>query len=209
MTKMKTANHPARKVILNVIGGAGYLAWVLQLLLLVALYFERLYHSSVGKVIFPTSTDGTNLPPEPVSTPAITLPTSGPFMGLMFALGIALIGIVTYVVTMRYIPAVNKTATKVVHEAAEQTVKQVERTGHKKIPLRKRRLLTARLIWWIKVGISVAPLVIVLLVGGTPLIPKQAAVTSVGALSLWAVLCFTTQIVLARLWQKTVNLDDL
>ena len=110
---------------------------------------------------------------------------------------------------MRYIPAVTKTATKVVHEAAEQTIKHVERTGHKKIPVRKRNALTARLVWWIKVGTSVTPLVIVLLVGGNPLISKQAAVAIIGALSLWAVLCFTTQIVLARLWQKTVNLDDL
>lgn len=195
--------------ILKILGGTGYMAWVLQLLLLVALYFERFYHSGAGQTLFPTSDNGTNLPPESVTTPSITLPTSGFFTILMVVLGVALVGVVIYVVTMRYVPAINKTATKVVHEAAEQTVRQVERTGRKKLPVRKRRALTARVAWWIKLCVSIVPLGIVLLVVGTPLVSKQVAVLSMGLLSLWAVLCFTAQAAGARIWRRAAQTTEL
>ena len=127
----------------------------------------------------------------------------------MLALGVVLVGVVIYVVTMRYIPAVNRAATKVVHKTAEQTVKQVERVGHKKLPVRKRRMLTDRIVWWVKLCISIVPLAIVLFVVGTPLISKQAAVLTMGLLSLWAVLCFAAQAAGAHIWRKAVQTTEL
>lgn len=209
MMNMMKKEQIVQTTILKVLGGAGYMAWVLQFLLLVMLYFEQFYRSSAGKVLFPASNNGTNQPPEPITVPSIMLPTSGPFVVLMLLLSVALIVGVIYVVAMRYVPAVNKAATKVVYEAAEQTVRQVERVGHKKLPTRQRRTLTTRVVWWLKLCVSIVPLAIVLLVVGTPLVSRQAAILLMGLLSLWAVLCFTIQTALAHIWRRAAQMTRL
>jgi len=207
--KMKTTSNSAHRITLKLIGGAGYLTWALQLLVLLALYFERFYHSNVGRVIFPTASNSGGEQPDPVATPSIALPTSGIFTWIVLFLGLALIGLVVYIVTMLYIPAINKTAKKAVKDIADHTVDQIERAGRKKLTKRKRRSMSARIVWWLKLIISITPLAIVLFVEGTPLISKEAALLVTGALGLWAVICFTAQKALAHVWRKTITDDEL
>lgn len=206
---MKTTRHAIKNALPKLFGSAGYVAWVLQFLVLIALYFERFHASSVGKVIFPAPDDAVTNAPDPVTGYAISLPSSGLFTALMLAIGVAFICLVIYVIVMRYIPTVNRNASKAVHVTAEQTIKQVERVSHKKFPTRKRRMLTVRVIWWLKLGISIMPLIVVLFVVGTPLIAKEVAVMIVGALSLWANVCFTVQAVLVHAWRKNAQVDEL
>ncbi len=183
------------------------MAWVMQLLLLVALYFQSFKDSSVGRVVFPMPSNDVIPPAEPKIIPDITLPTSGPILVIFAALGVAFVLFTVYLVIMRYIPAVNETAEKVVHEVTKHAVEQTERHHKKKIPVRKRRALSARITWWLKIGISLLPLFIVLVITGSTLISRQAAVLLMALLSLWAILCFATEATLARLWHATPSVD--
>lgn len=203
---MKAKNNTVQKALLTALGGAGYLAWVVQLLVLVALYFQSFKDSSVGQVVFPVPSNDTP-PPKPAMLPDVTLPTSGPFLIVMVVLGLVFVAFAAYLVFVRYIPAVNKTAITVVHKVAEQAVVQTERHSKTKLPVRKRRILSARIVWWLKVGISLLPLIVVLLIAGSPLISKQSAVFIMAVLSLWAILCFVTQATLARFWRISTSLD--
>ncbi len=204
---MKAKHNPIQIALLSVLGGAGYLTWVLQLLMLVALYFQQLQDSSMGKVVFPAPDESTINRHESTVESSFTLPTSGLFTVFAVFVGLAFIGWAVYLVTMRYIPAVNKTANKVVHVAAEQTVAQTARISHKKLPVRKQRLITARVVWWLKLSISLLPMAIVLLVSASSLVSKQVATLIMAILSLCAVLCFATQAALAKLWRLSTVVE--
>lgn len=177
------------------------MTWVLQLLLLAALYFQQFQGSSVGKVVFPQVDESVIAARESSVGPGMTLPTSGLFTFFAVLAGLAFVAWAVYLVTLRYIPAINKTANKVVQIAAEQSVVQTARITHKKLPVRKQRLLTARIVWWLKFTISLVPLVVVMIAPASPFISKQATTFIVAVLSLWAVLCFGAQTVLAKFWR--------
>lgn len=138
---------------------------------------------------------------EPTVSPGITLPSSGLFTFIAMLAGLVFIAWAVYLVTLRYIPAINKTANKVVQVAAEQSVAQTARITHKKLPVRKKRLLTARMVWWFRFLFSLVPLVVVVLAPASPLVSKQVMTFIMAVLSLWAVLCFGVQILLAKLWR--------
>lgn len=194
---MKAKTKPVQTLFLKALSGAGYLTWALQLLLLFAVYFQSVKETSIGKVVFPEINNVRVPINEPAVNTGITMPTSGPFTVIFAVVGIIFVLFAIYLVVMRYIPAVNKTAEKVVVEVAKKAVQQTERHNKKKIPVRKRRILSARISWWLKITISLVPLVFVLLIEGSPLIPKQIALLIMSTLSLWAILCFAAHAMLA------------
>lgn len=169
---------------------AGYLAWVVQLLLLVLLYFQGLKESSIGRMVFPTYVPGPTNASELTDTQSVSL---SPSVLLAVITVLAVLGMVIciiYVTVRYYVPTVNKTADKVVETTAKQALKQVERVRHKQLSPVKRKIFTRRIAFWTKISVSLVPFVITLLVMGSPLIPRDYAVMTMAGISLWAVVCF-------------------
>jgi Ca2+/Na+ antiporter len=109
----------------------------------------------------------------------------------MAMLAVALmVAFVIYLIVRLYVPTVNKTADAVVAATAKQALKQLEQVTHKRMSPVKRYRFTHRVIIWLKIGVSVMPVVIVLCVTTTSLISRDLAIGSMSVLSLWAVVCF-------------------
>lgn len=200
--------HAVQVGFIKLFGGAGYVLWALQFLLLVALYFDRFRNSPAGKVVFP-SLDENMLPPEPTAISAVSVPGSGIVAVLVFMLGLAFIGLVVYLIAARYVPAVSKAGSSAVYRAAEQTVTQTERLTQKKLSRRKQQLLTGKVARWLKLVVSVIPLLIVLNVAATPLVDEKLALLLMSMLSLATVVSFSMQAALQHIWRKTVKLGNL
>ena len=180
---------------------AGYLVWVGQLLWLVLLYAESFFETSLGKIVKPDYVLRPDTLPQTVNTssPSISI---APW--LIVLAGIALIVFIAYIVLKSYIPAVRDTSEKVVQKTAEQVVRKVEATHKKHVTKAEHRRLTYRTVFWIKMIISLLPLLLVLcLKDVSPFVPYAAAVIVGAIFSLMAIGFF----LLGRLFDS-LNLDS-
>lgn len=154
--KKKQPGH--RAFLLNVLGGVGYFTVFMEWFWLLALYLPGFFESEVGRTIFPEAK------PQPTALEPVTSAPVEPsaFMTFLFVLvALAVIALVLYVVFAKYIPTAARATTKVVHVATEKAVPVVAHKPLEKIPTRKRKVLTERVMFWVKLSAAVLPLLFV------------------------------------------------
>ncbi|QQS69282.1 hypothetical protein IPP75_05185 [Candidatus Saccharibacteria bacterium] len=185
--------------ILKILGGTGYFTVFMEWFWLLALYLPGFFDSELGKTIFPK-----NVPVEelrPVTTVAAQEPSILLLIGTIL-LAAVIIGAVFYVVFAKYIPAAAKVTNKVVHVAAERAVPVVAHKPVEKIPARKRKLLTERVLFWVKMILALTPLGIVFIARiNQNNVETQIIILGFAFLSVAALMCFVCQTWLLRRWR--------
>ncbi len=139
---------------LRALGGVGYFTLFMEWFWLVALYLPAMFESELGKTIFPA---GEVPEPQPVPSPTASVEPSALLVVLTVVLAVCLLAAVTYIIFMKYIPAAAKVSNKAVHIAAEKTVPLVAHRQAHKISAKKQRLLTARMVFWLKIIFTTVP----------------------------------------------------
>lgn len=143
-----------RQFALRALGGVGYFTLFMEWFWLVALYLPAMFESELGKTIFPV---GEAPEPQPVPAPTASVEPSVLLVVLTVVLAVCLLAAVTYIIFMKYIPAAAKVSNKAVHVAAEKAVPLVAHKPAHTIPAKKRRLLTERMIFWLKILFTAVP----------------------------------------------------
>ncbi len=196
--KQKNKVHSS---ILKILGGTGYFTVFMEWFWLLALYLPGFFDSELGKTIFPK-----NVPieePRPVTTVAAQEPSMILLIGTIL-LAAVIIGAVFYVVFAKYIPAAAKVTNKVVHVATERVVPVVAHKPVEKIPVRKRKLLTQRVAFWVKLLSALTPLLVVFATRSKQQeIESQLLLLGVAILTALATISFVLQTHFSRRWKLT------
>ena len=196
--KQKNKVHSS---ILKILGGTGYFTVFMEWFWLLALYLPGFFDSELGKTIFPK-----NVPieePRPVTTVAAQEPSMLLLIGTIL-LAAVVIGAVFYVVFAKYIPAAAKVTNKVVHVATERVVPVVAHKPVEKIPARKRKLLTERVLFWVKLLSALTPLLVVFATRSKQQeIESQLLLLGVAILTALATISFVLQTHFSRRWELT------
>lgn len=196
--KQKNKVHSS---ILKILGGTGYFTVFMEWFWLLALYLPGFFDSELGKTIFPK-----NVPveePRPVTTVAAQEPSILLLIGTIL-LAAVVIGAVFYVVFAKYIPAAAKVTNKVVHVATERVVPVVAHKPVEKIPARKRKLLTERVLFWVKLLSALTPLLVVFATRSKQQeIESQLLLLGVAILTALATISFVLQTHFSRRWKPT------
>lgn len=183
-----------------VCGFAGMIGWVFQILWAVLLHFQSFFESSIGQTVFPTDSSGdwqkpVVIPETTVREPLISesLLSSPIFVAVMVVIGLIAIAGVIYVLFFRYVPSVGNSGERAVMAVAERATERTLKS-QKHVTKKQRLSLTARNEFFIKICISLAlGLIIILLPGKTDLIPVVVAIAGVLILTLFSVVFFTIQ----------------
>jgi FtsH-binding integral membrane protein len=187
-----------RSFTVRLLARAGYFTVFVEWFLLLALYVPRFFESELGKAVFPT-TKPQPVQPQPVEVTVYEPSVVATAMFTVVALGV--VALVVYVVFMRYVPAATKTAATVAQVATEKAVPVVARKPLERIPPRRRKALTARVLFWVKMALTVAPLALVYATrfrAGT--MQSQLIVFGFACLSAAACLTFMAQTYLTHHW---------
>ncbi|PID30314.1 hypothetical protein CSA80_02720 [Candidatus Saccharibacteria bacterium] len=201
---MATRSKQFRKIILRIVGGAGYFTVFMEWFLLLALYTPKFFESEVGKVIFTkTKTEPEPLISQPIETASPLEPSA--FMAVLFVIAACtLIALICYVIFAKYIPGAAKATDKVVHFATEKTVPVVAHKPKEKIPTKKRKLLTERIQIWIKVVLASVPVAAVYAAyHDRETVLAQLAILGFGVLGTIALGFFMTHFALQKHWKIT------
>ncbi len=189
-----------RAFLLKTLGGVGYFVVFMEWFWLLGLYLPSFFESEVGRTIFPEAK------PQPTTLEPTTSAPIEPsaFITFLFVLlALTIITLVLYVIFAKYIPTAATAATKVVHVATEKAVPVVAHKPLEKIPARKRKLLTERILFWMKLIASVLPLVIVFATQyNETTVESQLLMLGFGALCSVAVTVFVLQTLLAYQWRR-------
>lgn len=196
--KQKNKVHSS---ILKILGGTGYFTVFMEWFWLLALYLPGFFDSELGKTIFPK-----NVPieePRPVTTVAAQEPSMLLLIGTILLAAVVIVA-VFYVVFAKYIPAAAKVTNKVVHVATERVVPVVAHKPVEKIPARKRKLLTERVLFWVKLLSALTPLLVVFATRSKQQeIESQLLLLGVAILTALATISFVLQTHFSRRWKPT------
>lgn len=196
--KQKNKVHSS---ILKILGGTGYFTVFMEWFWLLALYLPGFFESELGKTIFPK-----NVPieePRPVTTVAAQEPSILLLIGTILLAAVVIVA-VFYVVFAKYIPAAAKVTNKVVHVATERVVPVVAHKPVEKIPARKRKLLTERVLFWVKLLSALTPLLVVFATRSKQQeIESQLLLLGVAILTALATISFVLQTHFSRRWKPT------
>lgn len=187
--------------ILKILGGTGYFTVFMEWFWLLALYLPGFFDSELGKTIFPK-----NVPieePRPVTIVAAQEPSMLLLIGTILLAAVVIVA-VFYVVFAKYIPAAAKVTNKVVHVATERVVPVVAHKPVEKIPVRKRKLLTQRVAFWVKLLSALTPLLVVFATRSKQQeIESQLLLLGVAILTALATISFVLQTHFSRRWKLT------
>ena len=187
--------------ILKILGGTGYFTVFMEWFWLLALYLPGFFDSELGKTIFPK-----NVPieePRPVTIVAAQEPSMLLLIGTILLAAVVIVA-VFYVVFAKYIPAAAKVTNKVVHVATERVVPVVAHKPVEKIPVRKRKLLTQRVAFWVKLLSALTPLLVVFATRSKQQeIESQLLLLGVATLTALATISFVLQTHFSRRWKLT------
>lgn len=191
--------HPRYSSLLNFLGFLAYVSCLFQWAFVMVPFLPGVLDSDVFHTFVPSSA------PEAVK---VNLPSPQVVPEwLMFTVAaiIALIVVAATVSALARLPrAVGRTGRKLTHSTAAQIVPVV--THHAKIPEKKRRALTARLIFDIKLAILALPLILLLVVPLPEMvIPPQAFVLVAALAAGWSLFLFCLQVVLARAFKVSID----
>lgn len=182
------SSHP----LLNALGFLAYLSCLFQWAFVIIPFLPGVIDSDVFQTFVPSGTPGASVEIQPIQSP---LPN---WLAPVIVGGITLIVMVVTVITLARLPrAVGKTGQKLTRTAAEHVVPVV--THHAKLPEKKRRALTARIVFDIKLAVVALPVIILLIVPiPETAIPSQAITFVVALAAGWSLLLFCLQVVFAR-----------
>lgn len=178
------------------LGSVGYFALFLEWFLLLAMGLPKFMETWLGKLLFPQSE-------QPKQVPPIGGGTYEPTTLVLFAsvlLSILLVGLVMYVVLVKYTSMAVHATEKIVQTTAKKAVPMIMHKEVKKIPVKKRKMLTARVLFWLKLVLLLVP-VGVLTVFNLTSHTVEAKLALLG-LSLLACFSFTAFVLQHILWHK-------
>lgn len=185
-----------RLFFVNTIAALAYLSCLIQWLLAVLPFASGLVRSDVFKTYVSDPSNQTIQPPSiDIGTPEI-------FSGVFVIIAIALaVGVLVFAVIMisRTPAAVGKTGAKLTHSAAEVVLPVI--THHKKITPKKRGMLTARIVFNIKLALVVIPLLLVF-VSPSDAFPAMSGDVLIFVAALcagWSLCLFCLQTAIARI----------
>ena len=190
------SSHP----LLNALGFLAYLSCLFQWVFVLLPFLPGVLDSDVFHAFIPLGTSDTSVNVQP----AQQLPNWLIFI-IVAVITLAVV-LVTIIALARLPRSVGKTGQKLTRTAAERVIPVV--THHAKLPEKKRRALTARIVFDIKLAMIALPIVLLLII---PLpettIPSQAITLVVALAAGWSLLLFCLQVVFARAFK--VPLDRL
>lgn len=179
----------------NTFGGLGYLSLCFQWLWAgAALLPPLLENESVRKFLIP----------EPSQTIAPPQPLESAFSPLLLLLAIIItivVVLISVIILIRLPVAIAKTGKKTVQSTATAIVPIV--THHQKIPLKKQRILTARIIKYIKFALCITPILLLFIFINVAAsqISNELLIFIEATLTIGSLLWFSLQYLTAR-WQK-------
>lgn len=187
--------HRVMNALSNVFGGFGYLSNVFQWLWVFGIYLPQILESRAGVLFVPDA------PPVPADTtvatasfPAIPTPVAIAIVVVIFVLVV----LMTVVGVMRLPKQIAEAGKKTTHTAAAHIVPVV--TRHKKVPERKRRQLTARMVLAIKAILAVIPLLLLYIPRPSDFMLSDYLVMLVGSfLAIGTVVWFALQLISAKI----------
>lgn len=196
---MTARNHNKHVPILNILGFAGYMLAALQWLIVLAVTLPALIESPFGELVLPKGE------PRPLPDTVVTAP-QGPSSALgvfiVTAIGVAIVAGVIYVVTVRYTRAITKTTSEVTHAVTKRAIPVIARKPMDEIAPQKRTVLTRRILFWLKFGLVVLPILLL----ATIWYPHhndlsgQLTVFVAAVLALIGIDVFLAQALLAKRW---------
>lgn len=184
-----------RLFLVNVIAVLAYLSVVLQWLLAVLPFVPRLAKSDLFKTYV------SNLDGQAQQAPSMQIAhTEGySWVFVVIAAVIGVIVLVTTIIAMKRAPAtIGKTGAKLTRSAAEKVLPVF--THHQKITPQKRRLLTARIVFDIKLVLVVLPLLIAFVspVDTFSAMPRDMFLFISAVIAGWSLLMVCLQLGFAR-----------
>jgi hypothetical protein len=186
---------------IKTLGGVGYFTVFMEWFWLLALYLPGFFESEVGKTIFPQAE------PKPVELKPVEATPLEPSLlmtVIVTVLALGVVALIIYVIFAKYIPGATRAATKVVHVATEKTVPVIAHKPLEKIPARKRKLLTARVQFWMKTIAAVLPLLVVFAARfGSGNVESQLVIFGLALLCAVSLTCFILQTWLAHRWRES------
>lgn len=190
-----------RLLLVNAIAVFAYLSCILQWLLATAPYIPSVIQSDLFETYVNNPSSQTAVPVAPVSDM---------FSGLFVVIAtlISVVVVVAGVIAIYRTPrAIGKTGAKLTHGAADAVLPVV--TRHKKITPTKRRLLTARLVFDIKLVLVVVPLLLVLIAPPDAIqnLSHEVIVVVAAVLAAWSLFLFCLQVIVARALR--INVDHI
>ena len=190
------SSHP----LLNALGFLAYLSCLFQWTLAILPFLPGVLDSDLFVALTPSPT----VPGRMDSAPEQTLPD---WLTFFIIAGITLIVLVVTVVAITRLPrTVGQGSQKIIRSAAEHVLPVV--THHTKLSKKKRQLLTARIVFNIKLAVLTLPIIILLVVPvPETAVSRQALLLIVGLAAGWSLMLFSVQALLAR--RSHVSLDKL
>lgn len=185
---------------LNIFGFLAYLSCLFQWALVILPFLPGILDSDVFHTFVPSG--------ESEAKPDIPSPEVLPDWLIFIIIAIIAVGviIVTVLAFGRLPRAVGQTGQKLTRSAAEYAIPIV--THHAKIPEKKRRALTARIVFDIKLAVLTLPLIVLLIVPLPETTVAPQVLVLVAALAAgWSLFLFCLQAMLARVFK--VSLDRL
>lgn len=201
---MATPKRP--HLFVKILSGFGFIVLTLEWMLLLFAGLMRFIDTGLGKTILLPSESA---PPDPVIVEVSVAKPDFVTTFLVTALALATILLVIYVVFVRYTRTVRTTGTKVVREATKKTLPIIARKPVQKLPAKRRRVLTRRVTYWVKLALAIIPVVLlpVILLDDHRGMAEQFAIFLQVTLGLVALSTFTLQTWLA--WRWHVRQEEL
>jgi hypothetical protein len=196
---MRVASTSTKRKIVAGLGGATYLLWALGWLWICLLYIELFFKTPIGKIIKPDTLPAESTDPYVSSPGGFVLPDSV-LIPIAIVGGTAIVVGVLYTIFKVYIPDVQRVAESTVQKTADATTKRI--TANHNLPAKKRAILTERITFWLKVMLSLLPVVVVYAVhGSTSMMPRELAQAGALVLAMAALLFVLLQHLLIHYWQ--------
>lgn len=190
-----------RSGILTGLGGTGYVIVTFEWLAVMAAWLPNFPDSKLGKLIFPKQiTQPTPVPVQSAGGVAVGPDFVTTF--LVTCIAILVVGIVLYVVIVRYTSAINRTGSRVAHTAVKKAGPIIARKPMEELTSKKRTILSRRILFWSKIILIIIPLALlpIVLKDGERGLVEQFAVFMQVVLALIAACSFFAQAVLINHW---------
>lgn len=179
--------------IMHMLINAGYLIVFFEWLWALLLYLPSILDSNAWQAIFPTH----ELPAQVVRTTSVA-PVSPVVYVTAILFSSILLFLVGFIIVHRYVPAVTKTSDKVLRKTTERVVPAL--AGHKKQTAQKKRQITERTIFWLRVVSALLPLG---MFTSNPIkmpLDRALGILAGAIIALTALVCFVTARSLALYW---------
>jgi len=155
------------------IGKTAYVIWIIQWLWVCLLYVEQFFKTPLGKVIKPDVHPSDVVQNYDNPGNAFVLPHMLLIIIAVIGGAVLVVGVV-YVIIKVYIPDVQRVAEETVQKTADATTDKI--IASHIIPAKNRKVVNARIVFWLKVIASLTPVLVVFIVPGiSQKVPSEVA----------------------------------